>query len=52
MLQNLGKLFDKYENQFGTQTHELSMLRDIPFYNFVIMIVIHYLICCSLEKNC
>jgi hypothetical protein len=34
-LQNLGKLLDKYENQhYGTQTQELSILRNLPFYNF------------------
>jgi hypothetical protein len=34
-LQNLGKLLDKYEHQqYGTQTQELSVLRNLPFYIF------------------
>jgi hypothetical protein len=34
-LQKLGKLLDKYENQpYGTQTQELSIPRNFPFYYF------------------
>jgi hypothetical protein len=33
-LQNLGKLLDRYEDQHNAQTQELSILKNLPFYNF------------------
>jgi hypothetical protein len=33
--ENLCKLLDKYEHQFGTQTKELFMLGNLHFYNFL-----------------
>jgi hypothetical protein len=33
-LQNLGRVLDKYELQFGTQIQELSIFENLPFYDF------------------